>query len=44
MGTLILYAISPCGLDDATHYGWVVLVFSAGGSLIRLKREQFHKS
>ena len=32
----VLYAISPCGLDDATHYGWVVLVFSAGGSLYSL--------
>ena len=40
--TLSLYAISPCGLDDATHYGWVVLVVSALGSLIRLKREEIH--
>jgi len=44
VGTLILYALSPCGLHDATHYGWLILVLSASGSLIRLKREQFHKS
>lgn len=42
--TLLLYAFSPCGLDDATHYGWVILVLSSFGSLVRLKREYWHKN
>ena len=41
--TLLLYITSPCGLQDATHYGWLVLAISALGSLIRLKREQLHR-
>lgn len=42
--TLMLFLFSPCGLQDATHYGWVVLALSAAGSLIRLKREQLHSA
>lgn len=41
--TSALFLLSPCGLKDATHYGWLVLSLSAGGSLIRLKREQLHR-
>lgn len=40
--TFLLYLNSPGGLHDATHYGWLILVFSATGSLIRLKREEIH--
>ena len=39
--TLSLYIIC-CGLKDASHYGWVVLVISSFGSLRRLKKEQLH--
>jgi len=42
--TLLLYINSPYGLHDATHYGWVLLAISSGGSLIRLKREQLHRN
>lgn len=42
--TLVLYAVSPCGLQDATHYGWLILVFSATGSLVRLKKEQLYSN
>ena len=41
MVTLLLYIIC-CGLKDASHYGWVVLVISSFGSLRRLKKEQLH--
>ena len=42
--TLLLYIFSPCGLQDATHFGWLILVISSFGSLIRLKREHWHKN
>jgi len=40
--TLLLYLKSPCGLHSPMHYGWVILVLGALGSLIRLKNEQLH--
>jgi len=42
--TLLLYAFSPAGLHDATHFGWLILVISSLGSLLRLKKESWHKN
>lgn len=42
--TFLLYLNSPCGLDDATHYGWLILVLSSTRNLFRLKREQIHRN
>ena len=33
--TAALFLLSPHGLKDATHYGWLVLALSAAGSLIK---------
>ncbi len=41
--TLLLYILSPCGLHDATHFCWFILVLSAMGNLMRLKTETWHK-
>lgn len=41
--TLMMYVIT-IGLPTPSHWGWFVLVFSAFGSLKRLKTEQLHRN
>lgn len=41
--TLMMYIIA-IGLPTPSHWGWFVLVFSAFGSLKRLKTEQLHRN
>jgi len=41
--TLMMYIIT-IGLPTPSHWGWFVLVFSAFGSLKRLKTEQLHRN
>ena len=41
--TLMMYIIN-IGLPTPSHWGWFVLVFSAFGSLKRLKTEQLHRN
>lgn len=40
--TLMMYVIT-IGLQTPSHWGWGILVFSAFGSLKRLKTEQLHR-
>ena len=40
--TLMMYVVT-IGLPTPSHWGWCVLVFSAFGSLKRLKTEQLHR-
>ena len=42
IATLMMYIII-IGLPTPSHWGWGVLVFSAFGSLKRLKTEQLHR-
>lgn len=41
--TLTMYIVTT-GLPTPSHWGWFVLVFSAFGSLKRLKTEQLHRN
>jgi hypothetical protein len=41
--TLMMYVIT-IGLPTPSHWGWGVLVFSAFGSLKRLKTEELHRN
>lgn len=40
--TLMMYIVT-IGLPTPSHWGWFVLVFSAFGSLKRLKTEELHR-
>lgn len=40
--TLIMYVIMK-GLATPSHWGWIVLLFAAFGSLKRIKTEQIHR-